>query len=100
MNRGPGVAAKILPRECSSVATSDDNITVVRLMDNKGVHTISSFAGAEPEKANNAKVPFVTLKASIAHTLIVLGRTDAKKRGRPSSSEIQNYQERGSWPLQ
>ncbi|KAJ8885189.1 hypothetical protein PR048_011385 [Dryococelus australis] len=153
MNRPPGVAAKLVPgkllaRGCLSVATSDGNITVVRWMD-KEVHTISSFAGAEPESEvqrwdrkakdviprpfsdgennkymggvdladrmiahyphglkskkwylhmffhllnmalvnawlsykedNNVKIPFVTFKASIAHTPIVLGRRDAKK---------------------
>ncbi|KAJ8893751.1 hypothetical protein PR048_006351 [Dryococelus australis] len=31
-------------------------------------------------------MPFVTFKASIAHALIVLGRTDVKKSGRESSS--------------
>lgn len=31
------------------MATSDDNITVIRWLDTKAVHTISSYAGAEPE---------------------------------------------------
>lgn len=43
------VAGKLLPRGASSVATSNDNISVVRWVDNKEVHTISTYAGALPE---------------------------------------------------
>jgi len=43
------VAGKLLPRGASSVTTSNDNISVVRWVDNKEVHTISTYAGALPE---------------------------------------------------
>lgn len=43
------VDPKLLSRGQCSIVTSGDNITVVRWIDNKPVHTISSFAGAEPE---------------------------------------------------
>ena len=36
-------------RGSSSVTTSSDNITIIRWMDNKAVHLISSFAGKEPQ---------------------------------------------------
>ncbi|KAI5737496.1 hypothetical protein M8J76_014149 [Diaphorina citri] len=32
-----------------SIVTSDDNIKIVWWIDNKPVHTVSTFAGAEPE---------------------------------------------------
>lgn len=43
------VSEKLLERGSSSIATSDDNITVVRWKDTKLVHTISTYAGAIPE---------------------------------------------------
>lgn len=43
------VDGKLLQRGWSSIATSNDNITIVRWQDNKLVHTISSYAGASPE---------------------------------------------------
>lgn len=43
------VSEKFLERGFSSIATSDDNITVVRWKDTKLVHTISTYAGAIPE---------------------------------------------------
>lgn len=43
------VDPKLLERGCSSIATSDDNITVLRWKDTKVVHMISTYAGAEPE---------------------------------------------------
>lgn len=53
-NRTPDVIQhlldpKLLQRGWSSVATSDDNITVIRWLDTKPVHTISSYAGTQPE---------------------------------------------------
>lgn len=40
---------KYLQRGWTSLATSNDNITVLRWQDNKLVHTISTYAGAIPE---------------------------------------------------
>lgn len=40
---------KLMERGSCSIATSDDNITVVRWKDTKLVHTISTYAGAIPE---------------------------------------------------
>ncbi|XP_063236268.1 piggyBac transposable element-derived protein 3-like [Bacillus rossius redtenbacheri] len=176
INRAPGVAEKLVPgkllqRGSSTVATSDDNITVVIWMDNKEVHTISSFAGAQPEsevhrwdrkakaileiprpfsigeynrhmggvdladrmiahyphgfkskkwylrvffhllnmalvnawisykEAKNEKIPFVTFKASVAHTLIALGTTEVRKRGRPSCLEEAVLSKKKTVPL-
>lgn len=39
----------LLQRGWSSVATSDDNITVIKWLDTKAVHTISTYAGTQPE---------------------------------------------------
>lgn len=54
INRASGVQnylvdSKLLQRGWSSVATSDDNITVLRWQDTKPVHTVSTYAGAHPE---------------------------------------------------
>lgn len=54
LNRVPGIMehlldGKYLQRGWTSLATSDDNITVLRWQDNKLVHTISTYAGAIPE---------------------------------------------------
>jgi len=43
------VSDKLMERGSCSIATSDDNITVVRWKDTKLVHTISTYAGAIPE---------------------------------------------------
>lgn len=43
------VPEKLLQRGWNSVTTSDDNITVLRWKDNKAVHTISTYAGSQPE---------------------------------------------------
>lgn len=43
------VEPQLLQRGSCSIATSSDNITIVRCMDNKTVHTISTYAGALPE---------------------------------------------------
>lgn len=43
------VDPKLLQRGWSSVATTDDNITVLRWQDTKPVHTVSTYAGAHPE---------------------------------------------------
>ncbi|XP_060845357.1 piggyBac transposable element-derived protein 3-like [Rhopalosiphum padi] len=43
------VKDKLLERGNCSIATSDDNLTVVRWKDTKLVHTISTYAGASPE---------------------------------------------------
>lgn len=43
------VDPKLLQRGCTSMATSDDNITILRWKDTKVVHTISTYAGAEPK---------------------------------------------------
>lgn len=53
-NRTPDVIQylldpNILQRGWSSMATSDNNITVIRWLDTKAVHTISTYAGAQPE---------------------------------------------------
>lgn len=54
INRASGVQnhlvdSKLLQRGWSSVATTDDNITVLRWQDTKPVHTVSTYAGAHPE---------------------------------------------------
>lgn len=54
LNRVPNIQNKLVPgklltRGSCSVATSSDNMTVVRWMDTKEVHMLSSYAGAEPE---------------------------------------------------
>jgi len=43
------VKDKLLNRGNCSIATSDDNLTIVRWKDTKLVHTISTYAGAHPE---------------------------------------------------
>lgn len=43
------VDPKLLQRGCTSIATSDDNITVLRWKDTKVVHLISIYADVEPE---------------------------------------------------
>lgn len=43
------VSDKLMERGSCSIATSDDNRTVVRWKDTKLVHTISTYAGAIPE---------------------------------------------------
>lgn len=43
------VSEKLLERGSSSVATSDNNITVVHLKNTKLVHTISTYTGAIPK---------------------------------------------------
>lgn len=43
------VDPKLLQRGWSTMATSDDNITVIRWLDTKAVHTISTYAGVQPE---------------------------------------------------
>lgn len=54
LNRVPGVdnelvPAKDLERGMTSMATSEDNISVIRWMDNRQVHMASTYAGALPE---------------------------------------------------
>lgn len=54
LNRVTGIKdhvldGKQLQRGWTSLATSDDNITVLRWQDNKLVHAISTYAGAIPE---------------------------------------------------
>lgn len=43
------VSCKKLQRGSTSITTSSDNITIVRWMDNREVHTASTYAGAVPE---------------------------------------------------
>lgn len=38
-----------LQRGKMSIATSEDNITLVRWMDRRAVHTLSTYAGSQPE---------------------------------------------------
>lgn len=43
------VEPELLKRGSMSIATSDDNVTLVRWMDTKPVHTLSTYAGSQPE---------------------------------------------------
>jgi len=43
------VDSKLLKRGWNSITSSEDNITVMRWQDNRPVHVISTYAGAEPE---------------------------------------------------
>lgn len=54
LNRVPGVDNELVPvknlrRGMTSIATSEDNISVLRWMDNRQVHMASTYAGALPE---------------------------------------------------
>lgn len=81
------VDAKTLPHRGScSIVTSSDNITVVRWMDNKAVHTISTYAGAEPEsdvrRYDRSKKQYVTLNRpySITEYNAYMGGVDLMDR--------------------
>jgi hypothetical protein len=58
------VPSKMLQRGSCTMATSKDNITVLRWIDKREVHMISSYAGAEPfdeilryDKKEKTKIP-------------------------------------------